>query len=473
MVTQMNKKKELAKNTIIIAFGKICTQLITFILLPLYTYVLPTEDYGASDLIITYVSLLAPLLSLQLEYAVFRYLIDCRENKKEKKEYISTAFYILIFLIVLSLSIFLCVRKILTIKYWGYLIIIVAVTMISNLLLQISRGLGDNKTYSLASFVSGASNAILNIIFLVLIKTGVSGIFYALIFSNILCSIILIIKLKLFNYISYKCINRRILKTLMKYSVPMIPNSICWWVISVSDKTLVSIFINVSAVGIYSIATKFSSVITSIYNIFNMSWTESISLNIEEKDSSEFLSSTFSTITIFFSSLCAGIIAYMPLIFDILIGKDYRAAYEYIPILILGSFFNIVMGLLSGIYIAKKVSKEMAKSTLLAAVLNLLINIFLIKYMGVWAAVISTTLSYALVSIYRILDVQKYVKLNIRKGDLLKIVLLFFISISIYYLNISILNIINMLIITILTIIFNKEIIMNIVKGILKKIKTL
>ena len=95
----MSKKKELAKNTIIILFGKICTQLISFLLLPLYTSYLITEDYGFVDLIMTYINLFVPIISLQLEAAVFRYLVDVRKDDTKTKEIITNTFLTLFILI--------------------------------------------------------------------------------------------------------------------------------------------------------------------------------------------------------------------------------------------------------------------------------------------------------------------------------------------------------------------------------------
>ena len=97
----MNRKKELLKNTMIITIGKVCTQLITFFLLPLYTNFLTTIEYGKIDLILTYVSLLAPLISLQLEYAVFRFLIDVRNHEEGQKKYISNSIILLIIMMLI------------------------------------------------------------------------------------------------------------------------------------------------------------------------------------------------------------------------------------------------------------------------------------------------------------------------------------------------------------------------------------
>ena len=84
----MSKEKQLLKNTIIVTIGKISTQLITFLLLPVYTAVLTKEEYGVVDLLNTLVSLFLPIVTLQVEQGLFRYLIDCRNEKnKEEEEY--------------------------------------------------------------------------------------------------------------------------------------------------------------------------------------------------------------------------------------------------------------------------------------------------------------------------------------------------------------------------------------------------
>ena len=102
----MSEKKKLAKNTIIIFLGKISTQFISFFLIPVYTKYLQTDDYGTIDLYLTYVTLLIPIISLQLETAVFRFLIDCRDNEIEINKIITTSFYILIKLIIAFIVIY-------------------------------------------------------------------------------------------------------------------------------------------------------------------------------------------------------------------------------------------------------------------------------------------------------------------------------------------------------------------------------
>ena len=89
----MNREQALLKNTLIITVGKICTQLISFFLLPLYTAILSTSEYGVVDLMNTIVSLLLPVVTLQTEQAVFRELVNERGNLGRSKRIVSTGIY--------------------------------------------------------------------------------------------------------------------------------------------------------------------------------------------------------------------------------------------------------------------------------------------------------------------------------------------------------------------------------------------
>ena len=113
----MNKKKDLVKNTFIILLGKLCTQFISFLLLPLYTNYLVTEEFGYVDLINTYVSLLVPICTLQLEMSIFRFLIDSRNNNEEKEKYITTNIIDLLLIIFVVVIIFYIFMSFVNIKF--------------------------------------------------------------------------------------------------------------------------------------------------------------------------------------------------------------------------------------------------------------------------------------------------------------------------------------------------------------------
>lgn len=431
----MSKGKDLAKNTAIVSIGKICTQLITFFLLPVYTAVLSNEEYGVVDLLNTLTSLLLPIATLQIEQGVFRYLIDCRENKEKQTTLITTIMRFMIIQLIICIIIFLCASPFIHNEYKYFLMANLVMGMFSTILLQICRGLGDNPTYAIGSFITGALTVVLNVIFIVSLHWGAYGMLGATAISNLLCSVYIFMKKKIYKYIKPKQYDKTTLKEIIKYSVPLIPNMISWWIVSASDRTIISAVIGIAQNGIYSAANKFSGVFTTLYSVFNLTWTESASININSEDRDEFFSKILDFVIRFFGCLCLGTIAVMPFVFNVLINEKFAEAYYQIPILILGSVFNILVSFIGSIYVAKKLTKEIAKTSVIAAIINIGVNVVLIKSIGLYAASISTVIAYVLMFIYRWIDVKKYVKFNVNKILMFVLIIMYGVTIFTYYLR--------------------------------------
>ena len=451
----MSKGKDLAKNTAMVSIGKICTQLITFLLLPVYTAVLSNEEYGLVDLLNTLTSLLLPIVTLQIEQGIFRYLIDCRENNEKQIKLITTIIRFMIIQSIACIVIFLCVSPFIHNEYKYFLMANLLMGIFSSLLLQICRGLGDNATYAIGSFITGAFTVVLNVIFIVAFRWGAYGMLGATAISNFICAVYIFLKRKIYKYIKPKQFDKKILKEIIKYSVPLIPNMISWWIVSASDRTIISAVIGIAQNGIYSAANKFSGVFTTLYSVFNLTWTESASININSEDRDEFFSKILDFVIRFFGSLCLGTIAVMPFVFNILINEKFAEAYYQIPILILGSVFNILVSFVGSIYVAKKLTKEIAKTSVISAVINIFVNIVLIKSIGLYAASISTVIAYALMFIYRWIDVKKYVKFNVNKILMFALTIMYGITIFTYYLKNTMISVVVLVIVVVFAIITN------------------
>ena len=405
-----SREKQLIKNTGILALGKICTQFVSFFLLPLYTAYLSTKEYGVVDLLNNYVSLLIPIFFFQMDQALFRYLIDARKSDKKKSEIVTTALTTVSIQAIIFILIYLVASIFIHNEYKYFLLTNVLAAMYSSMLLQICRGLGDNTSYSLGSLVSGISTIVLNVIFITVFHMGAYGMLIATLIANILCIMFLFFRKKIYKLLIKKNYKKSTRKELWKYSIPLIPNQLSWWIVNVSDRTIITHFIDVGANGIYSAANKFSTICITFFNFFNMTWSESASMHIKDGDSDVFFSKILNVSLKLFSSLCFIIIAIMPFCFKYLItGAGYASAYYQIPILMLATIFTITVSLLGSIYVALKKSNEIAKTSILAAIINILINIIFINKIGLFAASISTVVAYLSMSIYRYIDVQKYV----------------------------------------------------------------
>ncbi len=467
----MNKEKQLIKNTAIVSIGKICTQLITFFLLPLYTAVLSTKEYGVVDLLNTLIGLLIPIVTLQIEQGVFRYLLECRGEKKEQKRIISSTFIFLVMQSIIYLIGFLIVSQWIHNDYKYFLAINLIANIFSTIFLQISRGLGDNTSYAVGSFLSGVTTVILNVIFIVVLKMGAYGILTATLIGNIACIIYIVFHKKIYKQISLKEVDKSTLKEILKYSVPLVPNMISWWVVNASDRTIISAVLGIAQNGIYSAANKFSAVFSTLYSVFNLTWTESAVLNIDAEDRDKFFSKMLDFNIRFFGALCLGVIASMPFVFPILINSKFDEAYYQIPILLIGTMFSIMVSFLGSIYVAKKLTKEIAKTSILAAVINIGINIIAIKWLGLYAASISTAIAYISMTTYRVIDSRKYVKLTISKRLIISLVTMTAITMIFYYTKNYLCCLLMLLIVVIYTVFINRKNVKFIVNTIKQKIK--
>lgn len=438
----MSKASTLLKNTAVVSIGKICTQLITFFLLPLYTAVLTSEEYGVVDLLNTLVSLFLPIVTLQLEQGIFRYLIDCRQNKEQQKKVISSTFIFIARQTVIYIIIFIIASFFINNPYKYFLATNLVACMFSSVMLQICRGLGDNTKYAIGSFLSGFVTVVLNVIFIVAFKLGAYGMLMATLIGNVACAVYILFSRKIYEYISLKKYDKALVKEIVKYSLPLVPNIISWWIVNASDRAIISGVLGIAKNGIFSAAYKFSNVFSTLYNVFNLTWTESAAMYIDTDDRNEFFSKIFDVTVRFFGCLALGIIAFMPFVFPILINEKFAEAYNQIPVLMLGSFFSVLVSFIGSIYVAKKITKEIAKTSILAAIINLVINIGTIKWIGLYAASLSTVISYFTMFIYRMIDSKKYVKLTIKKEMVISMAIAMIICFISYYLNIFYLNII-------------------------------
>lgn len=471
----MSKKKELAKNTIIIFMGKVCTQLISFLLLPLYTSYLVTEEYGFVDLITTYVTLIVPVITLELEMSVFRYLVDCRKNKEQTKKVFSNNFIIL-----LSSLLIFAIGYLIVTCFWKFdfrflILLDIIICTFSGNFLQIARGVGKTLDYAISCIITGASTILLNILFIVVLRLGAFGMISSIALANGLGAIYLFIRLKMWRYIDFKKKDKKLIKEMYKYSMPLVPNGISWWIVNVSDRTIITAILGAAANGIYAVSNKFPTILSSLLGIFNLSWSESAALHIDSPDRDEFFSDISNTVTKLFTCLGVGMIACMPFLFPFLVNKSYDDAYYYIPILVLGAVFNVIICLYSAVYIAKKMTKKVASTSILGAIINIVVNIGLIHFIGLYAAAISTAVSYFVMMVYRHFDLKKYMNITYEKGLLIKTICIFTFAIIIYYQRNFYLDILSLVVVIIYSVWMNKDFLLaskNTIFSKLKSIKT-
>ena len=433
----MNQKKELIKNTIIISIGKFSTQLISFLLLPLYTSLLKTSEYGEYDFLNTISIFLIPCVTLLMEEGMFRFLIDSKTDKQKGEVFSATFLFSGISFLLWSLIIYI-IGSILHYPYTIYLIFYIFASLLSALAGSTARGLSKFKLYSLFSFLSSLLTISLNILFITIMHMGLNSLFLSYIIGNSVVSLWLIFKVKIFNYIKRENFNKKITLDMIKYSFPLVPNSISWNAFGLTDRMLIINILGNAKNGIYSVGLRFPTIINTCYSYFNLSWKESASKVVNNKDKNEFYNSVYVNLNRFLICVSILIIAILPFFFNILIKNEYREAYWYIPLMIISVYFSNLSNFCSGIFSAYKDTKILAKTTIVATIINFIVGFALIRKIGLYASILATMTAYIIIYFYRNYKLKKYVILKHDNYAIYHFIILLIVAICYYLKNIII-----------------------------------
>lgn len=451
----MEKEKKLVKNTLILSIGTVLPRVATFITLPIYTRWLTKTEYGTYDLILTLISLIAPAMTLQIQNAAFRHLIS--EKDDGKKSEIISASYIFVMLISVMLA---CVAMLLFIDVPVVTkLLIIAFFIIdtfNQLTLQIARGMGQNKSYTINTVINSFTNLILVIPLLIGLNLGLNGLLLSCVIAGMISLVYLLKKIKIHKFFSIKKYKKETLKDLLRYSIPLVPNSISWWIVSSCDKLIVTAFLGIQYNAIYAAASKIPHIYNILYNAFYMSWQESASSNNGE-GAEEYYSNVFANLYKILSGLVILLIGITPIVFVILLNNEYIEAYNQIPILYISMFLSSFANFYAGIYIAMKKTKSVAITTVVAAVINVIINISLIRFIGLYAATISSLIAYLTITIWRGIDLNKYYKIKYNFKNIFKYILLIIIASVLCFINNKWLNVVNIIFTSICFILINKK----------------
>ena len=412
----MSRSAELIKNTALLTISKITTQAVAFLLVPLYTFYLSASDYGQVDLILTYIALFAPILSVQLEFAAFRFAIDSRDDANRLSSILSTIFKIVLPITGVAIALLAIVSLFVTIPYLALVCLNIVLSVVSAVLLQFTRGVGDEKHFSIASILIGVVSTLCSFVFVAVMRLPAFSLMISLVLANLvgIGYLLVIIRRKKRIRLLHGETQQSLRSDMLRYAIPLLPNNIAWWVLNVSDRTIISMFIGAAANGMYAIANKFAFVPSILFGIFSMSWSESASIHITSRDRDAFFSKVSDMCLRLYSFATVVYVLVIDIFYSRIVGAEYANAHGLIPILAIGAFFQAILGNYSAIYIAKKKTKEVANSSLAAAVINIVVNLALVGVIGVYASALSTAIAFACMAVIRHIHVQRYVKVRYR-----------------------------------------------------------
>ncbi|HEU9905107.1 TPA: oligosaccharide flippase family protein, partial [Streptococcus pneumoniae] len=393
----MSKYKELAKNTGIFALANFSSKILIFLLVPIYTRVLTTTEYGFYDLVYTTIQLFVPILTLNISEAVMRFLM---KDGVSKKSVFSIA-VLDIFIGSIAFALLLLVNNLFSLsdlisQYSIYIFVIFVFYTLNNFLIQFSKGIDKIGVTAISGVISTAVMLAMNVILLVVFDWGLLGFFIANVCGYVIPCIYIVSRLRLWELFEIK-IDKKLQWEMVYYALPLVLNILSWWVNNTSDRYIVTAIVGIQASAIISVAYKIPQILSTISAIFIQSWQISAIKIQEDKSDTTFVSNMLLYYNALLLIIASGIILFVKPISNILFGISFYSAWELVPFLIISSLFNAISGCIGAIMGAKMDTHNIAKSALVGMIANIILNIVLTFLMGPQGITISTLIASFLI----------------------------------------------------------------------------
>ena len=410
----MDKYKKLATNTLIFAIGTFSSKVLSFLLMPYVTRMMVTGEYGTADLIQQTANVLIPIVFLQINSAALRFALDKDGDKAE-------VFTVGIRTTLRGFAVFLLLwypMSLITINdfklgdYIGLIYAFVFVSGFRQLCQQFVRGCGHVKTFAIDGILATATTLVFNLLFLGPFHWGVTGYILAIIASD-LCSIIfLTVACKLWKFVKIKGVRKSTTFDMLKYSIPMMPSIILWWVVNVSDRYMVTYFINSGANGLYTAASKIPNFVIMFSSIFIDAWQLSAVDEYDNEGTQDFFTNVFRVYSGGIFAVSSVLIIFCQLITKILVAPSYYESWQFVPVLIIGTSISCHVNFLASVYMAEKKNIMAMVTAFAGAATNVILNLILIPRIGANGAAIATAISFIVAFVARALDARRFLKIN-------------------------------------------------------------
>jgi len=408
------RSKFLFKNMGILTISNFASKLLVFLLVPLYTSVLTTDEYGTYDLIVSTVSLLFPIFTANIIEAVMRFLI---EKNCDKNAIAVIGVRFLCFGILAIIAFLFVINRL---EVWPeirglevYIALYYMFYALNQFFIQYAKGLERVLDMGVAGVLSTVITIGGNVFFLLIFNWRLKGFLLSHILAQAIPVVYYFCRLKFWTYIQKKNGNRKLQKKMLVYCVPLIATTLGWWVNSTSDKYVVTFMCGVAANGILAVSYKIPQILNTLQSIFIQAWQISAIKEYGEAGTDEFYGEIFSFVILLMSAACSLLIALSKPLASLLYAKDFFVAWQYVPFLLISSVINCASGLLGPILSAKKDSRTMAMAAIYGAGANIIMNVVSVWLIGIQGTTIATAISSFIIYAVR----KRSVETSIRVTD--------------------------------------------------------
>lgn len=430
-----SRSSKFLKDIGIYAIGNIGSKIITFMMVPMYTYfVHDTSDFGYYDLCLTVCLLLMPFVTVQLRDGAFRFLLDC-DDENQRQRIVTFVSHTMVTTIAVSGIIALLMAMFTSIGYLGYAFGLLIAMSLQEVYSQVFRGLGNNRAFVTVGILSALGIGVFSIWFVAGLGWGIKGIFMANIFARVLALVLVESRVRLITRHTHWGLNAgKVGRDILRYTLPLLPGSLCWWLTGSSDRLFITHYLGLDDNGVYAVAIRFTGIIYTLAIIFYQAWQETAILQYNSPDRDRFFSKMFNSYIFLLALILVGYVFLLKVNYGWLVADEYSESLKYIYPLGLSAVVFALAAFFDMGYQCAKDTPRTLPAIILAAIVNVALNFALIKPLGVYGVIITQLVTYLVLFTYRWHDMKRYFILKIDKRTAVPI-LMMLLSIVPFYFN--------------------------------------
>ena len=408
----MSKYTKLLSNTAILGAGTFISKVLVFLLMPLYTLLLSTEQFGTADILTQTANLLIPLAALGISDGLFRFALDTKGESR--KEVFTTALSVVV-IGILPLAAIIQLLRLVDI-YDGYVWLILFYICAANLHLVCAnylRACDKTKAFALQGIVNTVLTILLNVLFLVVLDLGVLGYVLSVAVADTVITVAIFFICGLYRDISFKREEKGLLTRMLKFSIPYIPTTMMWMITSASDRFIVTAFSGAAENGLYAAAYKLPTLISLAGGVFIEAWQFSSVSDSEPEERAKFFGTVYRNYMGIIFMGTSVLIAGSKILTTLLLADSYYSSWKYVPVLAIAMIFSAFSAFMGSVYFLEKRSMRSFVTASVGALTNIVLNFALIPGFGAMGAAVATAISYMAAFVIRAIDTSKYLKFSL------------------------------------------------------------
>jgi len=403
--------QNLFKKLFIYGIGNVSVAVANFFFVPFYTFYLSTQEYGIYDLIISTTTLLLPLITLHVELALLRWLLS---DKTDSRKALSNAIVLLLCNIFVFALVFFILMRFIQIRFGGWIFLFAVTLSFYSLLRQYIRGIGKNVQYVLADIIYLLTFLLQVLVYLGYIKMTIKGLLMASVFAYIFTFLYLSFYSRIWMKFSFRLVSASVIREFLKYSIPLIPNTINLLLMGIVLKYIIAWTIGIEYNGLFAVAFKFASLLFLINTVFYLAWQEMAIQTYANPDSSVYFTRVLNIYLKIMAFILIAFVSVQYFVLPALVAPEYHSVTFYIPLLLLGNFFMVIGNFYGVIYQCELKTRSISFSSLTGTFVTLVIAIVFARYAGMYAILIAYASGNFALFLYRIIDTKKYLRVDIQ-----------------------------------------------------------